>query len=316
VDFDPAGRIELERNPSYWREGLPRAEGLVFHSGVEPATIRRDFEAGRYAIAADLLPADAEALRRDARFASGYRESPRLLTYLLAFNVHRPPFDDPNVRRAVQESLDVHGLVRRTMGRLAIPADGLIPPGLLGHGARSAPRSRPAGKAPDETLAQQAVELATLVHPIFLGEYAGFAREIAKSLREMGFVMKIANRTLAEMADMRRRGAGELYIARWDADYPDADSFVRGLLHRRQGILGGFCGSPEIDELAERGASEMDPRARDAVYRQVEEILARDALLVPLFHEQVYRFGRPELEGLRVGFSAPAVAYETLSLRR
>lgn len=55
---------------------------------------------------------------------------------------------------------------------------------------------------------------------------------------------------------------------------------------------------------------------RHSLYRQVEEILARDALLLPLFHEQVYRFGRPELEGLTVGFSSPAVAYENLSSRR
>jgi hypothetical protein len=60
----------------------------------------------------------------------------------------------------------------------------------------------------------------------------------------------------------------------------------------------------------------MEPRDRHAIYRQVEEIVAREALLVPLFHEQSYRFGRPELEGLRVGFASPTVAYETLSLRR
>ena len=37
---------------------------------------------------------------------------------------------------------------------------------------------------------------------------------------------------------------------------------------------------------------------RHSIYRQVEEIIAREALLLPLFHDQVYCFARPEVEGL------------------
>ena len=61
---------------------------------------------------------------------------------------------------------------------------------------------------------------------------------------------------------------------------------------------------------------EIDPAARHAIYRRVEEIIARDALLLPLFHEQVYRFARPEVEGLRLSYSVPSVAYEELSVRQ
>ena len=44
--------------------------------------------------------------------------------------------------------------------------------------------------------------------------------------------------------------------------------------------------------------------------------MAREALLLPLFHEQVYRFVRPEIEGLQLGLSWPTIAYEKLSVRR
>jgi ABC-type transport system substrate-binding protein len=71
-----------------------------------------------------------------------------------------------------------------------------------------------------------------------------------------------------------------------------------------------------MDELAERGRAEIEPRIRHSIYREAEEILARDALLIPLFHEQAYRFARPEVEGLSVGFSYPVVAYEDLWVRR
>jgi len=45
------------------------------------------------------------------------------------------------------------------------------------------------------------------------------------------------------------------------------------------------------------------------------EILVRDALLIPRFHEQAYRFARPEVEGLTVSFATPTVAYESLRIR-
>ncbi len=74
---------------------------------------------------------------------------------------------------------------------------------------------------------------------------------------------------------------------------------------------------PEIDELAERGRAETDPRVRHSIYRRVEELIVREALLLPLFHDQVYCFARPEVEGLTsVSQGNPIVDYENLSIRR
>jgi len=68
-------------------------------------------------------------------------------------------------------------------------------------------------------------------------------------------------------------------------------------------------------ETIERARAETAPATRHALYRQLEESIARDALLLPLFHEQAYRFARPEVEGLSVSFGGH-VAYEDLHIRR
>ena len=99
VSFEPGRRLELERNPTYWRADRPRSDGMVFHFGIPPEEIRNEFIAGRLSIARDLLPADAEAFRHDPRFASGYRESPRLTTYFVTFSTRRGPLRDVEVRR-------------------------------------------------------------------------------------------------------------------------------------------------------------------------------------------------------------------------
>lgn len=87
-------------------------------------------------------------------------------------------------------------------------------------------------------------------------------------------------------------------------------------MHTREGNIGGFCGSVEIDALIEKGRVEIEPRARHSIYRQIEERIVREALIIPLFHEQTYCFARPGVDGLSLGFSSPIVAYEKLSIRR
>jgi ABC-type oligopeptide transport system substrate-binding subunit len=225
------------------------------------------------------------------------------------------------MRRALVRAVDVAGTVRRAIGRLAIPAHGIIPPGLLGYSASSpGSGSVSAGSADssvEATVSRDMVELAADVHPVFFGEFSAFFQEMSESFRQAGFRIRPMNKTMAEYIHFQRTGEGDVNIGRWVADYPDADNFVHTLLHSDSGFLGRYVGSAEIDALAESGRAETDPRIRQSIYRRAEELIAREALLLPLFHDQVYCFARPEVEGLEsVSQGNPIVNYEELSIRR
>jgi ABC-type transport system substrate-binding protein len=313
VVFEPGRRLELERNQSYWRKGYPRSRGLVYTFGVSPEEMLAGLRAGRFSLASDLFPADVEALRRDPDFASGYREAPRLITYYAAFATHRGPLADRVLRRRLIQAVDVPRLVRQTIGRLAIPAQGLIPPGLLGHDPVSGSR---AGSTPSPApdLPSTAVELTAAIHPVFSGGYSAFARELGNALGHVGFKIRPVSKTMAEWMEATTHATVDIVVGRWGADFPDADSFAY-ILHSDGGPLGRLCGSSEVDRILERGRAETAPAIRHAIYRELEEMIGRDALLLPLFHEQTYRFARPEVEGLTVSVGASAVAYEELGIR-
>lgn len=313
VKFEPGRRLELEPNKTYWRKGYPRSEGLVYNFGVSPAEILAGFRAGRYSLASDLLPADVEALRREPDFASGYRETPRLITYYAVFNVHQGPLSDKKVRQGLVESVDVGALVRQTLGRLAVPANGLIPPGLLGHDSSATTRAV-SGRISERGHSLGEIELTAVLNPVFFGEFGGLARELERAFRERGAKIRPVNRTMAEWMDATGAGTVDMAVGRWGADYPDAHTFVN-LLHSEQGFIGRLCGSAEIDRLIERGSAETSATVRHSLYRQIEEIIARDALMLPLFHEQTYRFARPELEGVNLSYGTTAVDYANLRLR-
>jgi len=310
VKFEPGRIIELEANKSYWRKGFPKSDILIFELGIPPGEILKGFQDGRFALASELFPADVERLRRNPDFAAGYRETPRLSTYYLAFNTHHGPLRDKQLRQSLVGSVNFAALVRRTLGRIALPAHGMIPPGLAGH------RPRPPSRVghPVVTPAVQPdseIELKTAVNPVYFGEYSALFNELKSAFRERNLIISPLNKTMPEFAEMRQRGVGDLVVTRWIADYPDSDTFVH-LFHSQEGYIGRFCGTPELDHLIERGRTETSPAIRHSLYREVEEIIEREALVLPIFHEQAYCFARPEIEGLSVSFWGQTVDYATL----
>jgi peptide/nickel transport system substrate-binding protein len=311
VKFEKGKRIEIEKNPLYWNRGFPKSEGIVFHLGLSPAEIREEFTAGRLSLASELFPHDVERLRHDPLFAAGYREVPRLSIYFAAFNTKRGPLADRDVRRALVQSVSVPSIVQRTLGRLAIPAHGLISPGLLGY-SPDPPRVDDVA-LPEEKLD---LELELNVHPMYAGHYSMISSEIFSSFRARGVRLRTVDRQMPEFLEVQTHGDADINMSRWVADYPDTDTFMHGLLHSQGGIIGRFCGCPEIDVLIDRARTELDLSLRHSIYREIEESIAREARVLPLFHEQIYRFVRPEVEGLHFSGSLPEVMYETLRVRR
>ena len=189
VSFEPGRRLELERNPHYWREGYPRSDGHRLPvrrlARGDPRRVPRRAVLRSRRIS---CPADAEAFRHDPRFASGYRESPSLIDLLRRLQQRHGAVSGRGAApRASLATVDVAGIVRRTLGRLAIPAHGLIPPGLLGYSASSpSPEPSPARSPPTAPSRRRSrarrVELSADVHPIFFGEFSAFFRELDEAL--------------------------------------------------------------------------------------------------------------------------------------
>ena len=310
VDFQPGRHLELERNPDYWRAGLPRSDRLIFHLGLPPSQIRSDFLAGKLSLASDLVPADVEEMLHDPELASRYHSVPRLSIYFIVPNVHHPVLSDVAARRAMFDGLDVDAMVRRTLGRVVTPATGLIPPGLLGYtGVR--PSMPPGNRA-----AIAGLRLRAAVQPMLLTQFGALTKPLMKALSDRGVTLDIINTTAQEYLDAVRTEAPDLVIGRWVGSIPDADYFTGELLYTQGTFLGHLCGTPEVNALAERARSEPDVNARNALYRQIDETIAREALMLPLFYEEANRFAGVGVDGLVMSFTHPEVAYEMLTVRR
>lgn len=129
--------------------GPPNLAGFVVSVVDEPTTKFAGLASGDLDVAG-IAPtmADLAARDRSLRIVS----YPILFTTGVVFNVAKPPFDDPRVRRAVSLSIDRARIVSAALAGYGTPAAGPVPP--------ESPLSLRAPTAPDPRLADSLLEAA------------------------------------------------------------------------------------------------------------------------------------------------------------
>src|SRR4029079_1865270 len=98
---------------------------------------------GKYDVVRELQPQDLEIILRERQ--TTFAEAPSKNVFFLLWNQSSPFFA---LRQALTSVIRTQDLVRSALGRLGQPANGLLPPGILGHdpGRRRYPVSIEKGK--------------------------------------------------------------------------------------------------------------------------------------------------------------------------
>jgi peptide/nickel transport system substrate-binding protein len=104
AEFKPNERITLTRNPDYWKTGRPYLDGIEFPIIRQVSTANLAFTAGKLDWIATTIP-----LLKDVR-----TQAPQAICEVTAGGISRnlvinrdaPPFDNPDMRRAMALSLD------------------------------------------------------------------------------------------------------------------------------------------------------------------------------------------------------------------
>jgi peptide/nickel transport system substrate-binding protein len=133
--------IRLTRNTAYWRKDRPFLDGIDFNIVNNPTTAIVSFGAGRFDMTFpwEVRAEDMRTIKRDAPSAVCETTSMNLNVNLLV-NRTRPPFDNPDVRRALALALDRKALIDTLTngasmigGTMQPPPDGVwgLPPDLL-----------------------------------------------------------------------------------------------------------------------------------------------------------------------------------------
>jgi ABC-type oligopeptide transport system substrate-binding subunit len=284
----------LVRNPTYhsrFRGNVEQVELSLFSSAEWSAALAM-YEADRLDIVEllDLPPLERDRARQE--YAGEYASVPLLFTIYVGFNVSRPPFDDPRVRRAFVLAADRERLADVVWRGLYSPATGgFVPAGMPGHSAGI-------GLPYDPEHARQLLAEADyrggrgfpVVDALVFRRRVPEAEYLQAQWREnLGLEIRWKEMELGPLVNALDREPSHLFLLGWVADYPDPDSFLRACsAHRRTRWR-----NEVYDRLVEEARRISDQEERVTMYQQADKILVEEAAIIPLLYRRSHLLVKP-----------------------
>jgi len=225
---------------------------------------------------------------RQRTLGSWAARTPDQSVYYLLFDVTRPPFDDPRVRRAFVLGTDREALTHAWPGFGYSPATGgLTPPGVPGHCAGLATAYDPVGAR--RLLAEAGYPDGQGLPDInFMSPSAAVGALFEAHWRQnLGLEIPYQSMDWSQYLQRIRTDPPHVYQMGWLADYPDPDSFLRVCCAQSQ------WRDERYEALVQRARRVMDQGERMRLYRLAEEILAAESPLMVLAYSEIVMLLQP-----------------------
>ncbi|MGB7414875.1 MAG: ABC transporter substrate-binding protein, partial [Thermosynechococcaceae cyanobacterium] len=136
-DWVTGDRIRLQKNPSYWRPDLPKAEQLIIRFIAEPAARLAELRAGTVDFTIDLSPDQQAEVEADPNLEAILR--PSFNVGYLALNPSYAPLAKLKVRQAIAHAINREAIVKAFWNDLATTDNHFTPPALEAFQAKTLP---------------------------------------------------------------------------------------------------------------------------------------------------------------------------------
>jgi peptide/nickel transport system substrate-binding protein len=311
VEFKPNEVIRVTKNPDYWKPDRPYLDGIEYTIIRNPSTAVMAFAAGnfdRYSLGILSLPL-MKQLKSQAPQAI-CETVPWNISRTLIINRAAPPFDNPDLRRAMALSLDRQafidilsdgqGAIGGAMmpppaGRWGMPQEvlGTLPtygPDVAKNRAEARNIMQRLGYGPDKRLA---VTVTTRNVP----GYRDAAVILIDQLKEVYVdgVLDAVDTTQWYPKVMRKDYTVGLTVSENGLDDPD-QQFYENFVCGAERNYTGYC-SPEVDALVDRQSMEADPEKRKKLVWEIERKLAEDGARPIIFYPVSGACWQPPFKG-------------------
>ena len=310
-------RVRLERNADYYHDGLPKLDEIVFEVGQEPLVALLRLERGEVDILGDgIPPAKFLQVKDDPANADKIVEGGQLHTGYLTMNVKMAPFDNKDVRQAVNMAINKDRIIRMINGR-AVPAGQPLPPAMPGFDkAYDGYPFDPAGAKAKLAEAGFADGFTTELYAMNTDPNPRIAQAIQQDLAAIGIKAEI--KSLAQANVIAAGGEADQAPMIWSggmawiADFPDPSNFYGPILGCGGAVKGGwnwawYC-NEELDAMAAKADAMTDPARADEridLWRSIFVQIMDDAPWAPVFNEQRFTMHSERLGGPKEIFVDP-----------
>lgn len=319
--------ILLERNPSYWQEGKPYLDQVVFRV-IPDATARyAAFETGavQLGMLSPISINDFTRAQQNNKLKVEFRGYEWLASAIVAeFNVRKAPFNNVLVRRAVAHAIDLEALSRVVTRGIAKPGTSPVLSSQKTFYASDIP-SYAFDKAAAERLLDEAGYVrkadgtrfsVTIDWLPFNDNYLRYGEFIRQSLKQVGIDVSLRSQDLPQflrrvysdndfdLIVTHRAGNGDPQIG------IDRVLWSKTIAKDLPWSNGTGYSNPEMDRLIEAAHKAPDEQTRISIYKDLQRLAQTDIPNFTLLENRQYTLASSKVQGLRIGADG---VYDSLS---
>ncbi|MEF2548591.1 ABC transporter substrate-binding protein [Aurantimonas sp. E1-2-R+4] len=302
-------RLVFQKNPDYWRDGVPYLDQITFEIGQEPIVALLRLQSGEVDIPGDgIPPAKFQEVMNDPEQKARVVEGGQLQTGYITMNTQMEPFDKKEVREAVNMAINKDRIVQMINNR-ALPANQPLPPSMPGYDKSFEGYPYDPAKA-KEMLAEAgfADGFQTELFVMNTDPNPRIAQAIQQDLSQIGIKADIQALAQANViaAGGEKDGAPMIWSGgmAWIADFPDPSNFYGPILGCDGAVPGGwnwswYC-NEELDKKAAAADAIVDPakaEERAKMWSEIYGAIMADAPWVPVFNEQRFTMKSKRMGG-------------------
>ena len=314
VEFKPNEHIKVVRNLDYWKPGRPYLDGITWTIIKDNGTRVLSFVAGKndmfspYGVTIPLL----KQIKDQAPQAI-CEVTPTNVNRTLIINREKPPFDNPDLRRAMALTLDRKAFIdiiaegQGDIGGTMLPApEGVwsMPPEILrtlpGYDPDVAKNRAEARKIMQKLGYGPDNRIAVTVSTRNIPPYRDAAVILIDHLKEIYIdgVLDPVDTTQWYPKIMRKDFVVGLNVSETPVDDPDQQFYENYTCNAERNYT-GYC-SPEVDQLIDRQSAEADKEKRKKLVWEIEKRLAADGARPVIFYPRQATCRYAQVKGLTV----------------
>ncbi len=305
--------VLLTANENYWR-GKPGIAAILHTFNKESETAFQLYQTGELDIMGSQQNPIPSAHVAEVQGLPDFKTSASLATRFVGFNNKNAPFDNLALRRAFALATDKQTLAKQVLADAVVPADRILPTGLVGSELPIKPLSFDAAAAKAE-LSKAGFADGKGLPPITLAYgQEGDNEIIAQTLQaiwEQNLGVKVSLQSY-ELATFSKNldttyytptQGLQFYISIWGADYPDPQNFISQQLRTDVPNNNGHYSNASFDKLVDEadklgGQANVDKRLQ--LYNQAEQIAVDEVGWLPLYYPKFQILLRPRVQGMLV----------------
>lgn len=315
-------KLILTKNPNYFEKDkngnpLPYLDAVSITFINDKQSEFLEFLKGNIDFISGLSPANKdELITRNGRLNPKYDNrikmisQPYLNTEYLGFLLDtskisnkNSPVLDKKIRQAINYGFDREKMMKYLRNNIGIPAtNGFIPKGMPSFSNKVKGYDYNPGKT-RELLKESGFPNGKGLPSINLtttSDYLDLCEYIQQELSQFGIEINIDVSTGATFREMVANSKLEFFRGSWIADYPDAENYM-ALFYSKNFSPGGpnytHYANKEFNMFYQKAMNETIDSIRYKLYRKMDQIIINDAVVVPLYYDEVVRFVHQNING-------------------